>query len=309
MSIIKQIGLVLLGSGLMAFSPPSMAALNIFATVPEWGSLAQAIGGAHIQVFTATTALQDPHRIEAKPSLIARARRADLVIATGADLEIGWLPMVLQESNNGRIQAGMSGYFAAADFVRKLDVPNKRVDRADGDVHAHGNPHIHLNPHNVLKVADALQQRMSQLDPTSAADYQRGYQVFADRWKQATIEWEKRAAKLKGVPVLVQHKSFSYLVNWLNLQEVGTLEPKPGIEPTPGQLSEIVARQKNAPARMILRPIYQYDATARWVSDRTSIPVVSLAFTVGGTPAANDLFGLFDDTLSRLISALDKPNP
>lgn len=308
MSIIKRVGMALLGGVLTGFSLPSIAALNIFSTVPEWGSLAQAIGGTQVQVYTATTALQDPHRIEAKPSLIARARRADLVLATGAELEAAWLPMVLQESTNARIQPGRSGYFAAADFVNKLEIP-LRVDRADGDVHAQGNPHIHLNPHNVLKVADALQQRMSQLDPAGAANYQRGYQMFAERWKQASIEWEKRAAKLKGIPVLVQHKSFSYLVDWLHLHEVGTLEPKPGIDPTPGQLSDVIARHKTQPARMILRPIYQYDAPARWVSERTGIPVVNLAFTVGGTPGAHDLFGLFDDTVTRLLNALEKPRP
>lgn len=279
---------------------PAWAGLNVFATVPEWGALAQAIGGAQVQVYTATTALQDPHRIEAKPSLIARARRAGLVVATGAELEIGWLPMVLRESGNAAIQPGQPGYLEAADYVRKLEIP-QRIDRADGDVHAQGNPHIQLNPYNILKVAEVLSQRMAQLDPAAAGEYQRGFQAFAARWKQAIAGWEKKGATLKGVPVLVQHKSFSYLLDWLGMKEVGALEPKPGVEPTSGQLSEVVARQKNAPARMILRPVYQYESPARWVSERTGIPVVVLPFTVGGTPGAGDLFGLFDDTLDRLL--------
>lgn len=283
---------------------PVFSALNIFATVPEWGSLAQAIGGTQVQVYTATTALQDPHRIEAKPSLIAKARRADLVIATGAELESAWLPVVLQESTNGRIQRGAPGYLEAANLVPMLDIP-LRVDRADGDVHAQGNPHLHLNPYNILKVAESLSLRMAQLDPANTEHYQQGHRDFASRWKSAITRWEHKAAPLKGVAVWVQHKSFSYLLDWLRIKEAGTLEPKPGIEPTSRQLMEIVSRQKSIPARMILRPVYQYDAPSRWVGEQTGLPVVTLPFTVGGTPAANDLFGLFDDTLNRLLSALE----
>ncbi len=298
MKIQKLIGVCVLAF----FVAPAFAALNVFSTVPEWGALAQAVGGKNVSVFTATTALQDPHRIEAKPSLIARARKAQLMIATGADLEIGWLPMVQRESGNTAIQTGQLGYFEAASFVKKLEVP-ARLDRADGDVHAQGNPHIQLDPHLVLKVAEQLAKRMAQLDPNSTADYQQGFDDFAKRWKAAMADWEKRAAPLRGAPVLVQHKSFTYLLDWLGMREVGTLEPKPGVEPTSGQLAEIVARQKTTPAKMILRPVYQYDAPAKWVSERTGVPVAVLAFTVGGTAEANDLFGLFEDTIHRLLKA------
>ncbi|MBL8459648.1 MAG: zinc ABC transporter substrate-binding protein, partial [Zoogloea sp.] len=143
---------------------PAVAALNVFATVPEWAALAREIGGDRVQVFAATNALQDPHRIEAKPSLIARARSSQLVVATGADLEIGWLPMVLRESGNAAIQPGQPGYFEAAGAVRLIEVP-ARLDRADGDVHPGGNPHIQTDPRNILKVADALASRMSRVDP------------------------------------------------------------------------------------------------------------------------------------------------
>lgn len=303
MPLLKWIAALGMGFGLLGLSLPASASLNLFATVPEWGALAQAIGGSQVQVYTATTALQDPHRIEAKPSLIAKARRADLVIATGADLEIGWLPMVLQESANGRIQRGAPGYFEATDGLRMLEIP-QRVDRADGDVHAHGNPHVQLNPYNILKVAEALAKRMAQLDAPNAGAYQQGYVAFASKWKLAVAGWEKKAAPLKGVPVLVQHKSFSYLLDWLGMKEVGTLEPKPGVEPTSRQLADIVARQKTSPAKLILRPVYQYDAPSRWVGEQTGLPVVTLAFTVGGTPGAADLFGLFDDTINRLLQGL-----
>jgi zinc/manganese transport system substrate-binding protein len=288
---------------LAVFSLPAFAALNIFATVPEWAALAKEIGGSRVTVYAATTGLQDPHRIDAKPSLIAKARSANLVVATGAELEIGWLPVVLRESGNRNIQPGVPGYFEAASVVTMLDVP-KVLDRAHGDVHAGGNPHIQTDPRNIQKVADALAARMIELDPAEAMAYRTGLQEFAAKWRTALLRWEKEAAPLKGVPVLVQHAAFPYMNQWLGLKEVATLEPKPGIEPSAVYLSEIVARQKSEPARMVLRPAYQHDGPSRWVAERAKIPAVVLPFTVGGTPEATDLVALFDDTLRRLLAAL-----
>jgi zinc/manganese transport system substrate-binding protein len=288
---------------LAVFSLPAFAALNIFATVPEWAALAKEIGGSRVTVYAATTGLQDPHRIDAKPSLIAKARSANLVVATGAELEIGWLPVVLRESGNRNIQPGVPGYFEAASVVTMLDVP-KVLDRAHGDVHAGGNPHIQTDPRNIQKVADALAARMIELDPAEAMAYRTGLQEFAAKWRTALLRWEKEAAPLKGVPVLVQHAAFPYMNQWLGLKEVATLEPKPGIEPSAAYLSEIVARQKSEPARMVLRPAYQHDGPSRWVAERAKIPAVVLPFTVGGTPEATDLVALFDDTLRRLLAAL-----
>lgn len=288
---------------LAVFSLPAFAALNIFATVPEWAALAKEIGGSRVTVYAATTGLQDPHRIDAKPSLIAKARSANLVVATGAELEIGWLPVVLRESGNRNIQPGVPGYFEAASVVTMLDVP-KVLDRAHGDVHAGGNPHIQTDPRNIQKVADALAARMIELDPAEAMAYRTGLQEFAAKWRTALLRWEKEAAPLKGVPVLVQHAAFPYMNQWLGLKEVATLEPKPGVEPSAAYLSEILARQKNEPARMVLRPAYQHDGPSRWVAERAKIPAVVLPFTVGGTPEATDLVALFDDTLRRLLAAL-----
>lgn len=288
---------------LAVFALPAFAALNIFATVPEWAALAKEIGGGRVTVHAATTGLQDPHRIDAKPSLIAKARSANLVVATGAELEIGWLPVVLRESGNRNIQPGVPGYFEAASVVAMLDVP-KVLDRAHGDVHAGGNPHIQTDPRNIQKVADALAARMIELDPAEAMAYRAGLQEFAAKWRTALLRWEKEAASLKGVPVLVQHAAFPYMNQWLGLKEVATLEPKPGIEPSAAYLSEIVTRQKSEPARMVLRPAYQHDGPSRWVAERAKIPAVVLPFTVGGTHEATDLVALFDDTLRRLLAAL-----
>ncbi|MBS0371316.1 MAG: zinc ABC transporter substrate-binding protein [Proteobacteria bacterium] len=282
---------------------PASAALNVFATVPEWAALAREIGGDKLNVFSATNALQDPHRIEAKPSLIARARSAQLVIATGADLEVGWLPVVLREAGNAAIQPGQPGYLEAASTVRLLEVP-ARLDRADGDVHPGGNPHIQTDPRNLLKVADALTARLTQLDPANAAAYKAGLARFSERWKAALVRWEQAAAPLRGVPVWVQHRSFPYLADWLGLKELGALEPKPGVEPSSAHLAGILERQKATPARLILRPAYSRPTASEWLGERAHLPVVVLPFTVGGDAEAGDLFALFDDTIRRLLAGL-----
>ena len=288
---------------LAAASVPALAALQVFATVPEWGALAREIGGDKVSVFTATTGLQDPHRIEARPSLLAQARRADLVVATGADLEVGWLPLVVRDSGNANIQPGRPGYFEAARYVTMLDVPAV-LDRSRGDIHAAGNPHIQLDPRNLFRIGEALAARLGELDPPNAPAYQTGYKAFAGKWQAAILRWEKEALPLRGVPVLAHHDSFIYLAHWLGFKTMGTLEPKPGIEPTSGQLSGLVARQQSTPAKMVLRTAYQSDGPSLWIAEKAGIPAVMLPFTVGGTPAAGDLFGLFDDTVQRMLKGL-----
>ncbi|MCL1825410.1 MAG: zinc ABC transporter substrate-binding protein [Betaproteobacteria bacterium] len=285
---------------------PAAAAVKVLATVPEWGALAREIGGERVDVMVATSAMQDPHRIEARPSLIARTRTADLVVAAGADLEVGWLPLLLRESGNRRVQPGQPGYLEAASVVQLRDVP-QTVDRAMGDIHAAGDPHLHLDPRNIPVVAVALSERLAQIDPAGATAYRDNLDRFIGRWRDAMTRWETESASLKGCAFLQAHRSFGYLAHWLGMENRGELEPKPGIEPGSAHLSRIVANQQNAPAAMILRAAYQSEMAGKWVSERTGIPLVTLPFTVGGTPQATDLFGLFDDTLVRLKSAVKRP--
>jgi zinc/manganese transport system substrate-binding protein len=281
---------------------PAHAALSVFATLPEWGALVREIGGDKVKVYTATNALQDPHHVEARPSLIARARSADLVVATGAELEVGWLPLVLQQSGNSRVQPGTDGYFEAASAVPLLGRPT-RLDRAEGDVHPQGDPHIQTDPRNIARVAAALVERMAQLDAGDAAAFRANYQQFSQKWNAAVARWTEQAAPLKGVPIVVQHKGFTYLEAWLGLKEVAALEPKPGMDPTTSHLAEVLETLKRQPAKMILRAAYLSDRPSQWLSERAHIPVVTLPFTVGGDDAAKDLFGLFDDTVQRLLKA------
>ncbi|MBK8114615.1 MAG: zinc ABC transporter substrate-binding protein [Candidatus Accumulibacter sp.] len=283
-----------------ALATPALAVLNVFASVPEWGALIEELGGDKVRVYTATNALQDPHHIEARPSLIARARTADLVVATGAELEVGWLPLVLQQSGNARVQPGKPGYFEAAQHVRMLDKPD-RIDRADGDVHPGGNPHIQTDARNIARIATPLAARLAELDPANASAYQARHKAFLSRWSTAIANWERQAAPLRGVPILVQHKAFTYLEDWLGLKQVAALEPKPGVEPTTGHLSEVLATLQQQPVKMVLRAAYQSDRASQWIAERARINAVVLPFTVGGDGAAKDLFSLFEDTIQRLL--------
>ena len=279
----------------------ALAALNILACEPEWGALSKELGGDKVSIYTATTALQDPHHIEARPSLIARARSADLVVCTGAELEVGWLPLLQTQSGNPKIQTGQPGHFEAANYVVKLEVP-RVLDRAQGDVHPGGNPHLHLSPYNIEKVATALAERMAQLDSQDAAYYQARAKDFLGRWRQAVVKWEKEAAPLKGMPIVVDHKNFSYLNGWLGLREVGQLEPKPGLPPTTSHLSDLLSRLGKDPAKAVVRAAYNDPQASEWLSTRAKIPAVMLPFTVGGSDKAKDLFSLYDDTLARLLA-------
>jgi zinc/manganese transport system substrate-binding protein len=276
------------------------AALNVFATVPEWAALTEELGGDKVRVYMATGALQDPHHIEAKPSLIARARSADLVVATGAELEVGWLPLVMQQAGNPKIRPGQPGYFEATNYVTLLDKP-ARLDRAEGDVHPQGDPHIQGDPRNIARVATALAARLAELDPANAETYRARFKAFDDKWRAATGRWEREAAPLKGTPVLVQHKGFTYLIAWLGLKEIAALEPKPGVEPTVSYLSEVLATVGRQPAKMVLRSAYQSDRPSLWIAERAKINPVVLPFTVGGDAEAKDLTSLFDDTIARLL--------
>ncbi len=283
-----------------AISSPALAALNILACEPEWGALSKEIGGDKVTVYTATTALQDPHRIEARPSLIARARNADLMVCTGAELEIGWVPLLQTQSGNPKIQVGEPGYFEAAGVVALLEKPT-RLDRSMGDIHAAGNPHIHLDPRNIARVSPALSERMANLDRANAGYYEDRENSFLKRWSDATARWEKQAAPLKGLPVVVYHKNLTYLISWLGMREVGALEPKPGLPPSTAHLSELLEQLKRDPAKAVVRAAYNEPRAAEWLAERAKIPAVMVPFTVGGTDNAKDLFGLYDDTLTRLL--------
>lgn len=294
----KTIFLVIL---LGALPLTAFAKLNIFACEPEWAALADVIGGDHVKSTSATNALQDPHYIQARPSLISRVRKADLVVCSGAGLEIGWLPMLLTKANNPDVQPGTKGYLEASSLVKRLEIPSS-VDRAQGDVHPAGNPHIQTNPHNILLVADGLTASMSQLDPDNAAQYQSALEEFRTKWTAAMAQWKTKAAPLKGENIITYHKSWAYLQDWLGLTEVATLERISGVPPTAGHLSSLVSEFSDGGASMIIYAPYQSDKSPQWLSDKTGIPNVMIPLSVGGSDKAQDLYSLFDDIIERLLS-------
>lgn len=277
------------------------ADLNIFACEPEWAAVAEELGGDKVKTSSATNALQDPHYIQARPSLISKVRRADLIVCSGAELEVGWLPMLLRKGNNPSVMPGSSGYLEASQYVKRLDMAVSS-DRSQGDVHPQGNPHIQTNPHNILLVAVAMAERMQQLDRDNASIYRQGLENFRQRWTAAISDWENRAADLKGKRVIAHHKSWIYLEDWLGLEELATLEPVPGIPPTAGHLGNLLDRFADSrDADFIIRAPFQSDKASIWLSERSGIPAILLPLTVGGTDKATDLFKLFDDIINRLL--------
>ena len=291
--------------GAVALATPAHANLNVFACEPEWGALSSEIGGDKVSVYTATTGAQDPHQIQARPSLIAKARTADVTVCDGAELEIGWLPMILQQAGNGKIAVGQPGAFDATGYVHLLEQPT-RLDRAEGDIHAAGNPHIQTDPRMILPVAKALAARFAQLDGANAGYYASRMTDFEKRWSAALAKWTAQAAPLKGVNIAVQHHAWIYMENWLGLHEVVPLEPKPGVPPSSGYLAEVLQKLQATPAKFVIRAAYEDDRPSAFISEHANIPAVTLPFTVGGTDGAKDLFSLYEDTVTRMLAGLKK---
>lgn len=287
----------------MTLTTSALADVSVFACEPEWQSLAETLGGNRVTVYSATTAQQDPHRIEARPSLIAKLRRADLLICSGADLEAGWLPVLLQQAANKKVLPGQPGYFEAATYVELLDRPTQ-VDRSMGDVHAAGNPHLHLDPRRIALIAKALSDKLAAIDPDNKITYQQRHHDFHQRWQQAMQDWQTLALPLKGQRVVVYHSNWTYLFDWLGIHHAGTLEPKPGLPTTAGHLAELKQQLQYQPAKMILHTAYQNPRAAQRLSELTGIPVVELPYTVGGSPNTPDLFRLFDVTIARLLKVM-----
>lgn len=279
---------------------PAEARVRIFACEPEWGALAEEIGGDDVTVFVATTGRQDPHQIQARPGLIAHARNADLVFCTGAELEVGWMPVVLRQAANDKIQPGSPGYLEATSVLVMKEIP-KVLDRSGGDVHAAGNPHVQTDPRNFIPVADKLASRLSEIDPEKISAYQARHDAFLLKWKVAIENWQKQAAPLVGTPIAVQHKSWIYLEDWLHLKNVVALEPKPGVPPSSGYLAQVLEIIKKTPVKMTIHAAYEDDHPAAWLQQNAGVKNVELPFTIGGTDKAKDLFGLFDDTVERLL--------
>ncbi len=295
---------IMAGMGMLIASPFSaFAKVNVFACEPEWASLAKEVGGDLVDVVSATNARQDVHYLRAKPSLLAAIRKADLVFCTGASLEIGWLPILLKKAGGPQVQLETAGSIMASDYVEKLDVMQK-ADRSMGHVHPEGNPHVQLNPANIETLADVLANRLFTIDQTNAAVYGRNLKNFKKKWKAAMQKWDAEKAPLKGKKVVVYHSNWAYMLKWLGMEAVASLEPKPGLPPTASHLETVLRAVQGQNISAILVAPFENKDAAQWLSEKSGLPIVLLPFTVGGSDNADDLVSLFDETLKRLKGTL-----
>ncbi|MGI9275892.1 MAG: metal ABC transporter solute-binding protein, Zn/Mn family [Endozoicomonas sp.] len=285
----------------LAVALPVHAALNIFSCEPEWQSLASQLAPS-AKTFSATTALQDPHQIQARPSLIAQMRKADLAICSGAELEVGWLPMLQMKSANPKVQSTRKGLFYAADHVETIDKLDS-VSPMMGDVHPGGNPHLHLDPYRLQQLSHDLGERMASIDKPMAQQYRRNAQAFAELWQRKIGEWENRAKGLKGKNVVAYHSSFDYLFRWLGINKIGDLEPKPGLPPSASHLAYLLAMSRDQKVDAVVYASYQDSEGAQWLGEKIGVPVVELPFSVGGNAESTDLVSLYDNLINKLIAA------
>jgi zinc/manganese transport system substrate-binding protein len=275
---------------------------TIFACEPEWAALTHVLL-PQAKVHIATHERQDPHHIEARPALIVQLRAADAAICTGASLEEGWLPTLQQRAGNPRVQNGAQGLFFAASAVTLIDAkPGQRSGPFAGDVHAEGNPHLHADPRRLLEVAMAWSGRLQQLFPEQQSDIAQRLALFQRQWQARIPQWEARAATLRGKAVVAQHSSFVYLWNWLGVQQVADLEPKPGLAPSPGHLQRLLEQFRTQPPSAIVLTRYQDPRAAQWLAQQLGgrVPILKLPATVAD-PHAPDALGRWFDQVFTLL--------
>ena len=266
-SISLFLGSLLLGLlAPLAAPAPAHAALAVVATVPDLAALAREIGGPHVKVSALSLATQDPHFVDARPSATLELNRADLLLAVGMDLEIGWLPRLQTGARNPRVQRSGRGYLECAQLVSALDVPTTRVDRSMGDIHPGGNPHYLHDPRRALACARGIAGRMAELDPAHAAAYRASLDGFERRLAARRAEWERRLAPYRGKPIITYHKSWTYLTTWLGLEEIAYLEPKPGIRPSPTHVAAVIRAGKQRGVKVVLQEIYYPSNTGALVA-------------------------------------------
>ncbi|HEX2541400.1 MAG TPA: zinc ABC transporter substrate-binding protein [Caldimonas sp.] len=292
--LVLALGLTLAGGAAQA--------LTVFACEPEWAALVRAFA-PDAQVRTATHARQDPHHIEARPSLIAAMRQADLAVCAGASLEAGWLPMLQQRSGNPRVQPGAPGLFMAADSMSLID-PRPAGTPFEGDVHTEGNPHFHLDPRRMLQVAEALAGRLQAIEPQRRAEVQGRFAAWAADWRTRIDRWERQAQPLRGTRVVGQHTTYAYLWRWLGIEQAADLEPRPGMSPTPGHLQRVLEQARAMSPRAIVVSSYQDPRAAQWLSQQLggSVPVLQLPATLMDEGPASTLAGFYDHLLERLLA-------
>lgn len=280
------------------------AKLNVVATIPDYGAIAEQIGGDKIKVTTIARGTEDQHFVDARPSYVRVLNQADVLIEGGAELEVGWLPPLVNGARNSKILSDAPGHVIMSRGVRLLEVPSGAVDRSMGDVHPFGNPHYSLDPANGKILAATLSSVFSKLDPSNAAHYEANLKKFNDALDKKLAEWAKSLEPYKGTKVVTYHKSFDYLLERLGLQLVGTIEPKPGIEPSPSYVSGLIPKLKSEGVKLVIIEPFRPRKTPEYVAKSAGVKLLILPGSVGGNEKIKDYFGLFDYDVSQIVGAL-----
>ncbi len=281
--------------------------LNVLACEPEWAALTYALGDESFKIYSATTYAQDPHHIQARPSLIAKARKADILVCSGAELEVGWLPVLLRKSGNPDIQPGTPGYFMATDYVELLDKRDK-VDRSEGDVHGAGNPHIHFDPERMKSVAKALSQVLIEKLPEKKSLIESNLSAFLESIDETVLELDDEVSQLKGKQLVVQHDNWVYLFEWLEIDKVAELEPKPGLPPTTSHLTSLLDVVNKDSTDLIIYSSYQDPKAAKWMSSKTGVERLELLYSVkewDDKHALQNFYKHIVTSINQAISSVD----
>jgi zinc/manganese transport system substrate-binding protein len=287
---------VALGASLTAH-----AEVNVVASVPDLAALTKEVGGAFVSVKALSLPTQDPHFVDAKPSLALELNRANLLVLVGLDLEIGWLPTLVVGARNAAIQPGNPGYLDCSQFVHRLDIPAANVDRSHGDIHPGGNPHYLHDPRAAAAVAQGIAARLAEIDPAHRAAYEANRDAFLRRLTAARARWEKRLAPYRGAPIVAYHKTWSYVADWLGLDQVGFLEPKPGIPPNPQHVASLLGLARLRKVRLVLQESYYPDAASKLVAEKIPAPLVLVH---GGTNFAGG--ESYEQHIDGLVESLGK---
>jgi zinc/manganese transport system substrate-binding protein len=280
----------------------AQAKVHVVTTIETFADLARKVGGDRVEVKSLSRGYMDPHFVEPKPSLVIDLNRADLLIHVGLELEIGWLPPLVLGARNERIQLGQPGNLDASTRIPVLDVPTTRVDRSMGDIHPQGNPHYWIPPDNALLVATEIAERLKAIDPNGAGTFDANLHRFGDELQRRRAEWEKRAAAVRGTKVVTYHKSWSYVSRWLGLQEVGYVEPKPGIPAPPSHIAQLIGLMRKEGVKVILMESFYPRNTVELVAGKAGARVLVMPSDVGATPDIKDYFGLVDAVVQKLAS-------
>lgn len=279
-------------------SVPLWAKLKVVTTYPYIKGLVTEIASSRASVQVLSSGKRDPHFITPRPSLIAKVRRADLVVINGAELEIGWLPPIIRDAHNRKVRPGQKGFLDLSRHVNILDKPES-VSRSQGDIHPSGNPHFNLDPKNMLPLAKTIARRLSELDPSGRSHYSRNLAAFNTRWRQNLLRWKKRMAAMKGKKVIQYHKQFDYFYRRYGINSVMEIEPLPGIPPTSGHIVRVIRRLKRGDIALIVTDVYHSKKPAKLVAAKTGIKYVVMPHDIGSFNSIDTLENLFNDITGR----------